>query len=266
MIKCIISNIRSSLWRWLLIIVLFAGISCKSYNYIEFNNNSVPIFYEIILDQMNDIIMVCFILSFAWYIIIGDINRSWNQNLKKTTSIYSETFHLFVYILLINLILLCILILVNLVLYFINAGSNFLFINEWIKDNELKNRGLNPFSSCIISIILNYLRFVFLSLLIYTVNQKSKNQFGVIIAIFINIIDWIFYRFFQIYEQLYILPIEHTSILFSNINIPKTNSFFQISYIISVLYWVILIIITLIIIYFQTKYKKDKRIKENDNN
>lgn len=233
------------IWRWCLLLLLFIGVSFNSYDYVQFYKHMQPIFSETILNATNDFVELCFILPFAWLIIIGDMNIK----LNKDKMALSNTFKNFSYVLLINLVIIIIFIITNVISFVLNTGSFVL-----VKDES-------SYFTVLLSLLFIFLRFVFLSLIVCLLNGDSNNYRGIIGVIIINLIDWQFYSVFNIKYPMGILPIEHTRIFYTAAMIPQSTGDKRIDISLSFAYWGITIFILAILVFLVI----NKKIKKREN-
>jgi len=236
------------IWRWLLLLVLFVGVSFNSYDFMKFSIHSQPGLFDIIVYQNNDITQLCFILPFAWFLIIGDIGNG--NALNKKIKLFNYMLREIRYIFLVNIIVIVLLFFLNIISLLLNTGTISLWAGRQVG---------NGISTLVISLLFLYLRFVFLSLVIYLINMNLKNQLGILGAIVISLFDWKFYSVFQIAHPLGILPIEHTRIYYTEAIYPMGPGDSRFSISVSFVYWGLIIILLSILILWSLKKLKTKK-------
>jgi hypothetical protein len=243
--------LKIPLWRWLLLFFLFIGISFNSYDYYKFYTHSQPGLFNLVLEHTNNIKELCFLLPFAWLLIIGDINILTEP--KSITNKLNCLLRALSNILLINFVLIISLLLIDTISLLINTGT----LSLWSG-----NPVFNGFPTVLVSILFLFFRFVFFSLVICLLNMNLKNPLGIIGVIIINLLDWKFYSIFNLMKPLGILPIEHTRIYYTEALAPMVAGDSRFSFALSFAYWGIIIIILLAMIFLSLK----RLITKIDNN
>lgn len=227
--------------KWLLLIALFLfiGLSADSNYYIETIYKTSPTIYEVILEQTNESNKI--LISLTFIMLLLSSNNDTNENiigLKK----YDLAFKGIKNTLIISLIFLILFLIANIFVSLYTHRLDGVFINKWTYLSALSDLGLDPVVTVSISLLLIFLRFSFNLYLLYFINTITQNKiWGVWSILFINFIDFRFYRQFNIMYPWNVLPIEHTKVTYTAALVPIEETVIRSSCLISVLYWIILI-------------------------
>lgn len=242
-------------WRWILFTFLIIGFCILSIQYTTFEKMGPPFLYDIILEQTNDVLSLCFMLPLAWSIIVSShsMYSSEQSSICKTI----------IQVVKVNFICLLILIIVNILLCICSSGWERTFVGHWLTGNQIADMGLTPFWSCVISLALLYTRLLFISFLMLLVNKISNSNINGLIAIIILcLIDWNFYNAFQINIPLGILPIEHSRILYTEGFAPMFEGDARLPFWHTLIYWIILYGLLALIYYLNSK--RNSRVRLNN--
>ena len=106
--------------------------------------------------------------------------------------------------------------------------------------NALSQQGISPLGAVGLSALFLFLRIFALSILATLFCIWGKHLlFGMIGVAGITILDRFFYEIFNIQSPLGITPLEHTRIVFTEAMRPILPGDARVSYVSSILYWVI---------------------------
>jgi len=225
----------------LLSICLFAAL--YSDTKICFNGDYVGMTtLEFLVYIMNAEINICFYLLFAIFITAGDIFWNVEKQILYTDKKKSVYFlHMMLKIFKRVLITIFYYLAIGILVYLINGALN--FTNEWTLGTDIGT----PLFALLFSIIFLIARLSFFGIIIATINVKSKYPFGIVVPIIMSMIDYWFYYIFNISIPLFILPIEHTRVFYTEAVAPTSDMYSRVSYFSSFLYWGILIFIAITI-------------------
>lgn len=224
---------RYRLFAYFAFVVLIAGASCISYQYVLQSKERIPYFYDVILDQTNGLIDICIVLPFAWLLANGSIKAFYKNEFKTNAMILS--------ILANGIVCLLLFVIVNFVVYLIFSGFANPFMNRWGSSNSIREMGYTPLSASICSLILFYVRMTFFTILSYSINISMSSEIsGFLVVLIICIMDWGLYEWLKILEPLGLLPVEHSRIVYTGGYAPLTGSEHRISFIATFIYWSIL--------------------------
>jgi len=222
---------KKNIIAFIIFIIAIIGASYISFLHIMYSKGSIPYFYELIIDQTNGIIDLCFILPIAWLLIAG------NSSIIIDIS-HNRPKYMFFYLLGINVICIVAFIVLNFLLYLIASGFKNPFINFWFSNNELFAMGFMPLEACFYSVLLLFIRMLFLSLLSLTINILSNKQtVGLLCVLAICVLDWKFYEWAKILNPLGILPIEHSRLVYTEGYAPMISTDHRLAFWKSLLYW-----------------------------
>lgn len=231
-----------SIFRWLLLALFVVFISYDNVKYCisAFDRFSI---FDYLFFVINDEYVICYYLMFCIIIIAADIynpannshelyllmkidnRKKWNQNNLITIVFYC-------------LIIILLLIIINSIMVICFSPYTNLSYKNTLTIEMFK--GLNPYYDFAIGSLLILLRLIAIAFLMFAINLKCKKYpMGFIGAIIITLIDRFFYGIFQIMLPLNILPIEHTRVLYTEAVAPVQG--YRGSYLLSILYWGILI-------------------------
>ena len=232
------------LWRWLLLVIfyfmiIFFDIKAHAGNYS---------LIEFIIRELNEYFNICYYFLFAIVIISSDIYDSSNEIfynhfiIKMGRAKYIKAN--IIYTIILSLIILTIFIFIILVIYLITFKAIYIPNENNMMDLGLIN--LSWASGFLFSFSLILFRLIFLNSGVFLTNFKLNYPIGFLFPFFITIIDWWFYEIFQIMEPIFILPIEHSRIFYTEAVAPAVNNILRVSYGISYIYWLVLIGVELI--------------------
>jgi hypothetical protein len=146
----------------------------------------------------------------------------------------------------------------NIVYCFVSRGFQG-FVNNWSYNNSFSAIGFNPIACVVISVILFSLRCVFLFYLIDLINMLTRKPYwGFWSVLFVCFVDYSFYDHTHIPYPFNILPVEHTRILYTRAFNNPMESATRGSYLISILYWMILVLIIYEIMKFLVKERGER--------
>lgn len=249
------NSIKSALkqiptWRWIFVFILIIGISYQVYS------NTSPTFFELLLVNINDPSPIILYLIFLLLIADYGYKREEKEKLSDLNITLKYIYHNYLFSALISIVFLVLLIAGDFITLLFNARLN--FSNEWLTMEPLfRAEWLKPLTATIILIPLFFFEFMFITMVIFTVNILSKQlPFGYLGGFAICLINAIAYHNLQAIEILrWILPFGY-SCLESVLN--HTKDIFM-NIIISILYWLVLILVIGLIIPLISKIQKKKR-------
>lgn len=224
--------------KWIICIIgflIFLGISKE----ICINFGSYLPFCELVLIQLNETHSVLFAMTFL-LILFSAINKNNTDDLlpkKAPLLILKQAIGC-------TLLLIFVFIFASMFYSIINIGLEKTFTNEWTFNSGFSITGRSPFACFSIAILLFGLRCAFLFYLISLINILTKKTYwGFWSVLFICFIDFRFYNQTHIDLPLNILPIEHTRILYTRAFSYPAGIVTRVSYVFSILYWLLLILI-----------------------
>lgn len=237
--------------KWIISIIMFfivIGISNDIYiNQVEFIS-----FYELVLLQFNSAFSLLFALSFLLIFFSA-------SNEKEIERLPSNAALVFLKRAVISAVdFVAIILSANLAYCFVSRGFQS-FVNNWSYNNSFSVVGLSPIACVVISVILFSLRCVFLFYLIILINMLTRKPYwGFWSVLFICFVDYSFYNQTHIPYPLNILPVEHTRVLFTRAFNSPMEPATRGSYLISILYWIILVLIIHEVIKFLVKERGER--------
>lgn len=155
---------------------------------------------------------------------------------------------------------------VNSIILILSEGFVLTFSNQWSYASEYSYGSYSPAISMLLSIGLVTLRSTFLMYLMFFMKVTTKQySWGIFLIIFLGFLDFRFYSQTHILYPLYILPIEHTRIVFTcGFKIPYQR-IPRFLILLSLFYWGILILTMYKIINaLKGGYRKDHEKKLKD--
>jgi hypothetical protein len=232
--------------------ILFIAISSASYRFI--NYYQTPSFYGVIMNQIN-LSILGFALLYIQLLIIGDIYD--NSNIEKHNEMVSNKKEWLsdslIYSAVLCFIVILIFLLANFLLCLLLSGSKFKFINL----NEDQSFGFIN----LLPIIIIYLRLLCMSNINFGANLLFKNPVGFVIPLIISLTEWVLGRTVLMDDPNGILPINNTEIVGNKIYGEYIN---YDTFLKPIIYWVIIIVVTIIFINLIYKLKVVKELN-NDN-
>ncbi len=235
--------------RWLASVVLVVAVSIYFMN--GYCSTANPSFQEFSILLLNNKYYICYVLGVIHIILCSDCYNPTNSLFDDTLLLrFSSkmkwlTSNIFYVLVLCALMLF--LVILSMCTYFGELPT--FFMPQSIAQHycQLIN-GITVGKAIAINLVLIYLRFVFLGMSILLLNLCSKKlPLGFLGALSIIFIDVFFYETFYITQPLFILPLEHTRVFFTEAAVPildGTRVRFEISFI----YWLFLITIEFFIL------------------
>lgn len=198
-------------------------------------------FTEYFISLYNDEYFICYILFVILLILVADIfngNSNYEENIYiKFGNRWSWHYAHIIYIVFLSLIIVIGEVIVSIILGATHGLSLDVSFEVMLSITNFLGT-VNPTFDLLIAFTLIFLRLVTMCLIIYAINLKSKFPFGIIIIFLITVSDIFFYQMFNISSPLFILPIEHTRILFTQGAFPAPyEQQIRINYLYSFLYW-----------------------------
>ena len=245
----------TSIEKWITSIIIFFIIIGLSKN-ISVEKDVFITFYELGLTQLNSIFSVLFTMSFILLLFSAAHENPIELSSSKAALIYLKQAAKSA------LLLVVIVLTASLTYSVITRGFEAALVNEWSYNSAYSIIGKSPIVCLGITVVLFWLRCVFLFNLISLINTLAQKPYwGFWAVLIICYIDFRFYNQMRIQQPLNILPIEHTRILYTMaFGLPEKVA--RGSYLISILYWIILISI----IYEVVEFVSKKRGKQHEKN
>lgn len=233
--------------KWIIcvfILLIFIGIS----NDICVKQDEFITFFELVLKELNSTFSLLFAMTFIIVLFSATNNKPIIQPSKASFTYLKQAVT--------SALLMALLLLTASFIYsLISRGFEEAFSNEWSYNSSFSMTGMSPVVCFGISVLLFGLRCVFLFYLISLINILTQKPFwGFWSVLIICFIDFRFYNQTQIPYPLNILPVEHTRLLYTKAFYEPMGSVTRGSYLISTLYWIVLIMLIYEIIGFI--YKK----------
>lgn len=218
----------------IVIFLIFIGIS----NDICVSKNRYLNFYELVLSKLGETYSLLFGMSFVILLLSASNERPVNQMTLKPASTYLKQAGILAALMIILLLL------ASLVYSLISRGFEGVLENRWSYNSGFSMTGRSPIVCLLIAVMLFGLRCTFLFYFISFINILTRKPYwGFWVVLLICFIDFRFYKQTHIPYPLNILPVEHTRILYTSAFIVPMGTVVRVSYFISVLYWIILILI-----------------------
>lgn len=261
---------RISLWRWIvafLILFFFTLSHINIYmNYI-YVHSTTGYLSEYFIGLFNDEYFICYILFIIIILLSIDVFNPTSNNYEENLYIRFGNRFLWhrVHVLYVSFISFLIVIALLAISFILGVAYGLSFkISSSLVISLMENLNIkNSTFTILISLGLIYLRLVFLCLIVYAINLKSKFPFGVFVVFIITVFDMFFYQMTNISMPLFILPLEHTRTLFTSGAFPAPEGKnIRISYIYSLIYWMLLII-SLLLFLKRIIIKKEFIMTEN---
>lgn len=218
-------------WRWILLEILFLCTTALLADYY-YGNGSLLIH---VADILNDPITICYYFLMGILLINVDfVERGPALRQGEMHSIASY----FVGLAVTCLIILAMFLATAFLMTALKTGNG--FRNVWMTANALSQQGISPLGAVGLSALFLFLRIFALSILATLFCIWGKHLlFGMIGVAGITILDRFFYEIFNIQSPLGITPLEHTRIVFTEAMRPILPGDARVSYVSSILYWVI---------------------------
>ena len=254
-IKLKLQEIR--LWRWFLLVAFFGMITFFDIQSFAKNNN--PSFVETVILELNNYFNICYYFLFAIIIISSDIFNCSKEVFYDQVFIKLGTRKKYIkansiYIAVLSLITLLIFIIITFIIYMIIYKGLYSIHSNNMEIFGLPN--LSIVSGFLLSFSLVICRLIFLNASMFLINIKLNYPVGFLFVFFISLLDWWFYEVFQIMEPLFILPIEHTRIFYTEAVAPAMQTVSRVGYNVSYIYWIALIVIEALLLW-RVILKKD---------
>ena len=229
-------------WRYVLSTILLFCLSCNMFHYCQFQLESVSL-TDLILFQTDDKNTICFSLLFVFILYCWDLeNKNSFLNTEKSFA-YS--------VLKKSLVNSCIFVgfflLTNIFAYIVLANGEYSYF-----ETSVLSWSYNPLICLSESMVLIFFRFSAVAMITCMFNCFFKQSWGGVIIIFLTFFDYNFYYYSQIDFPLYITPVEHTLITFDTMSFSNNIKF---NNLISVGYWIIILIIVYVLLDLITKQK-----------
>lgn len=237
--------------RWCIYIVLSIGIACIGIDLacLEIGYNTTYYEIQVLINNRPELIGY----AWLWIVLLVEGNFGYDKAEKTPIKALSKA-------LLKSAILVIAFHLIVFIVSAIQTNSipNIL-INEWSYENELSIAKITPIAAVIISAILLICRITWTLLVIYICNAGKKHALAIVLPFVFFLFDWQFYYTFKISKPLFITPIEHTRIFYTEAYAPNVDGSPRVSFIISFTYWIVLICILLVFIHkIGCKHKDNK--------
>lgn len=218
------------LWRVITAAVLLLGLSFQAYDSLAASFGH-PSFQETILIRLNDV--TTFSFYFILLLLIGDLGFNKDAAAKKENGFFRNISYI---------ALLCVLFIATYIVFCLLTsllkGGSVYFSDEWKGIQLFGMEWLSPSLATAASLLLFFLRLVFLACLVYIVNNRAKKTpFGYIGGFAVCLLDGIVYFCFTHGNVIGVFPFEHSYL----------ESVFRITFepvldaVISVSYWLALI-------------------------
>lgn len=235
---------KVSLKRWACFIALMVFVLLYYHNFFNTINKDHSLL-DYLLYFGNNPFIICFYFMFALIILLSDVYSSSNNSydtvilIKLKRRRWNTCNILFI-------VIICIFIVLVTVLF--NVVICLLDYHTITNASSLYGLKIDPAAAVLIGYMFITLRLIMMGLLIYITNLISKLNVGFICAIIVTFIDRFFYEMFNIMKPIFMLPIEHTRILYTEAVAPADQYAVRIPFGMSFLYWAILILLLLIIL------------------
>lgn len=231
--KCYFEIIKIPKWRWIVAAIFIIFGLWGGYDYTLFSGcpNNVS-FFELSLYQNNDQIYLCILIALPILLVLSGVKQN---EISRFTYKHSVLLIAFLCFLITIVLIIC-----NIISYLLYPGLEISFVNEY-SSSVFSSSTLKPIWLLCISYLLIFLRVMFCASCVFRYNYIFKSELGIIIPILIAVIDLVFNSIFNIQNPLYILPIEHTRVLFSEAEVPNFMNIERPSIILSIIYWFVLI-------------------------
>lgn len=230
--------------RWLASAVLAVAVSI--YFMSGYCSTDNPSFQEFCILLLNNKYYICYVLGVIHIVLCSDCYNPTNSLFDDTlllrfpSKIKWLTSNIFYILVLCALMLF--LVILSMCTYFGELQTFFMPQSIEQYYSQLFN-GITIGKAIAINLVLIYLRFVFLGMNILLLNMCSKNlPLGFLGPLSIVFIDIFFYETFYITQPLFILPLEHTRIFFTEAAVPILDGT-RVKIEISFIYWFLLIAI-----------------------
>lgn len=244
-----------AIWRRIVMLVFLTGAALSiSYSY----KNPTSLWeYDIYIKDNS--IVICYILLFAQLLITADAYSISNSQFDDYSVIYVGGKSRWTRYMATNLLLESVIIIVAFsciigAVYFLKYDNITRFSDEWSSRAGI-TANITPLIGTIILNSYLVLRVFFLGLLTMFINLLSRNSIGFIGPITITLFDRFFYDTFDIMQPFFVLPLEHTRIAYTEATAPANEFVSRPGYLISYVYWIILISIIYILIRAVVKRK-----------
>ena len=222
--------------RWLTSAVLVVAVSIYFMNGYCFTGN--PSFQEFCILLLNNKYYICYVLG----VIHNPTNSLFDDTLLLRFSSKMKWLTSNIFYILVLCALMLFLVILSMCTYFGELPTFFMPQSIAQHYGQLFN-GITIGKAIAINLVLIYLRFVFLGMNILLLNMCSKNlPLGFLGPLSIIFIDVFFYETFYITQPLFILPLEHTRLFFTEAAIPILDGT-RVRIEISFIYWFLLIAI-----------------------
>ena len=218
----------------IVIFLIFIGIS----NDMAVGKGRFLNFYELVLSELSETYSLLFGMSFVILLLSASNERSANQLTPKPASTYLKQAGISAALMIILLLF------TSLVYSLVSRGFEGVLENRWSYNSGFSMTGRSPIVCLLIAVILFGLRCTFLFYFISFIHVLTRKPYwGFWVVLLICFIDFRFYKQTHIPYSLNILPVEHTRILYTSAFIVPMGTLVRVSYFISFLYWIILILI-----------------------
>ena len=232
----------------IIVFLICIGIS----RHVAVDNDVFKNFYEIVLMQLDSTFSLLFVMSFI-LLLFSSVYEESIETSPKVALIYLKQSVKAALLFVVIMLIAC------LAYSVITRGFEAALANEWSYNSPFSLTGKSPIVCFGIAILLFGLRCIFLFYMINLINVLTKKPYwGFWVVLIICFIDFRFYNQTHIPYPLNILPIEHTRLLYTIAFNDPIDTITRGSYVISVLYWIVLIIIIYEIIEFVFKKRGKK--------
>ena len=200
---------KISIWRWLLLILILFGMSIQSIyctNDLMMGNLS---YQELIFSHMGN--LTTFLCYVFFLLLAADFGftRGSVENVQGNTKRLRRSLGLSAAICGVYIALILV---VSLLALLLKSGS-LNFSNEWSFEPLLGLEWVSPSLAALITLLLFFLRFLFMTFLIFVINSKcNKMPYGFIGGLAVCLIDGVVYVSFNILKPLGILLVDYSYI------------------------------------------------------
>lgn len=221
---------RISIWRWLLLVLILFGLSIEfiySANDLMMGN---PSYQELVFSQMgNPTTFICYVLflllaaDFGFLRGGGEIAQGKTKRLVRSLGFAAAICGMFIALILV----------VSLLAMLLKSGS-LNFSDEWSVEPLFGLEWVSPTLAALITLLLFFLRFLFMAFLIFVINSVCKKMpYGFIGGLAVCLIDGVVYINFGVIKPLGIFPVDY-SYIESSLRLTPSAAF---DIALCVLYW-----------------------------
>lgn len=214
-------------WRWIIAAVFLFGFSLEGNTFLSYTGGQ-PTYQEMSVNSFNRVVV------FSQYMILLLIIADFGFKEAKGTKSFTRGL---AYLALLCLLYIVIIMAFHLLVMLIKHGA----IDTRDSWSTMQIRGIEwitPLLAMGLSVLLFWLRFVFISAVVYAVNRRcAKTPYGFAAGIALCLFDIIVYYNFGPYEPMCIFPFEHANLEFTL----RMTPYPALNIAISAAYWGVLI-------------------------